>query len=67
MTTIPVPAYLLDTDHLEDIREQAISAMDTVGECEHTLACIAATNRELRERRRPPPRAGWPVKLRLVT
>ena len=68
MTTIPVPTYIFTDDELESLRATLIEMAqdDPRYECERALACIAATNREIKVRRRPPPRPGWPVKLRLV-
>ena len=77
MTTIPVPTYLLDIGQLEEIREQAYAFIAIEGECERALACIKALNAEIVARGHTPavadqwnpcpaPRAGWPVKLRLV-
>ena len=68
MTTIPVPTYIFTDDELESLRATLVDMAedDPHYECERALACIGAIIHEERARRRPPPRAGWPVKLRLV-
>ncbi len=68
MTTIPVPTYMFTDDELELLRFSLIELAqdDPQYECERALACIAATNCEIKSRSIPPPRPGWPAKLRLV-
>ncbi len=48
--TIPIPAYLLDTEQLDMIKRDALSIMDESNECSRALACIAAINKELKAR-----------------
>lgn len=69
MTTIPVPTYVFTDEDLESLHATLtkMAEDDPQLECERALTCIATVNREMRIRRRPSPRPGWPVKLRLVT
>ena len=48
--TIPIPAYLLDTEQLDMIKRDALSIMEEFNECSRALACIAAINKELKAR-----------------